>query len=176
MYEIEFRAKFDRAKYDELKMRLDKEADLLGQDNKDVLFYILPDKLLKVVHNTSKNTAKISLKLNRLGAGASFEEYEFHFNASGFDNAKVLVEKLGLQAKFMQESQTRINYQYNGCEIALKHSETWGYHMEIEIIVENQSNREQAEKQIADTARELGVTLMTDEEIKTFTESVETKL
>lgn len=43
--EIEMRAMFDKNKYEELKSFLDSNAVDLGQDDKDVYFYIFPDKL-----------------------------------------------------------------------------------------------------------------------------------
>lgn len=74
--EIEFRAKITKEKYDSLNHFLINNAQDLGEDSKDTLFYILPDKLFKVVNETSKNKAKIVLKDNRLGNGNNFGEWE----------------------------------------------------------------------------------------------------
>lgn len=48
--EIEFRAKISKNKFDSLNRFLKQSAQDLGEDNKDTLFYILPDKLHKKIH------------------------------------------------------------------------------------------------------------------------------
>jgi len=62
--EIELRSVFDEKKHNKLKKFLDKNAEDLGEDNKDVFFFLLPDKITKAVHNVSQKTAKIVIKLN----------------------------------------------------------------------------------------------------------------
>lgn len=46
----------------------------------------------------------------------------------------------------------------------------------MEIVIEDINNKEDAEKKIKNLADELEIKLMTNEEIKVFTESVESKL
>ena len=70
--EIEFRSIFDRPRYRKINDFLQKNAKNLGKDDKDVFFFIMPDKLLKVVNNISKNNAQIVLKLNKIGKGSDF--------------------------------------------------------------------------------------------------------
>lgn len=176
MFEIEFRSRFNKKKFIELKKYLDDHAENLGEDNKDCYYYIFPDKLLKLVSNTSKKTAKISLKLNRIGEGTVFPEIEFYFNPQEFDKAKKLLDALNLPAKIMHGPQERVNYRYKGCEIALKHSDTWGYHLEIEKVIETKEKQQEAEEQIRRVADELGVQLMSEEELKEFTRAVESKV
>ena len=173
MFEVEFRTKFEKEKYEELKKYLETHAENLGTDDKDCYYYILPDKLLKVVHNTSQNTAKISLKLNRIGEGAVFPETEIFFPPSDFEMMRHLVDNLGLPAKVMHGPQQRVNYKYRDCEIALKWSDAWGYHMEIEQMIESREGQKEAESRIRAVADELGVTLMSEEELKRFTKEAE---
>ncbi len=175
MFEIEFRAKFNKERFDELKKYLDAHAKNLGDDDKDCYYYIFSDKLLKLVHNTSQKTAKISLKLNRIGEGAMFPEIEAYFPQEEFDTMHRLIDALGLPAKVMYGPQKRVNYEYRGCEIALKWSDAWGYHMEIEQVVTSPEERENAEKQIREVADELGIALMSEEELKRFTREAESK-
>lgn len=175
MFEIEFRAKFNKGTYNTLKAYLDQNAENLGEDNKDAYYYIFTDKLLKVIHNTSKKNAKISLKLNRIGEGAAFPEIEFYFPENEFDVARHLIDALGLQAKVMHGPQQRVNYRYKDCEIALKFSDAWGYHMEIEQIIDAKEKQTEAEKQIRRVSKELGVQLMTEEELRVFTREAESK-
>ena len=58
-------------------------------------------------------------------------------------------------------------------EIALKWSKTWGYHIELEILVAQSNKKEEAEKQIKQVAKELGIKLMTDAELAEFTKKAD---
>lgn len=176
MIEVEFRSRFSEEKYRSLKALLDSDAQCLGQDDKNCVYFIFPDRLLKVVHNLSKKDAKISLKMNRIGEGAAFKEMEFHFSENDFELAKELFQNLPLNAKLMEDAQQRVNYLYKGCEIALKYGKTWGYHLEIEKMIQDEGDQRVAEEEIRVVAKELGIELMTDDELKRFTEEHERKL
>jgi len=58
-------------------------------------------------------------------------------------------------------------------EIALKWTEPWGYHMELEIIVDDKSKREEAENKIRKVAEKLGVQIMSENELKDFTKKID---
>lgn len=176
MFEVEFRSRFNYRKFKKVKNYLDKHAEKLGQDDKDCYFYIFPDKLLKIVNNISKKNAKISLKLNRLGKGVLFPEIEFYFPQEQFKNSIKLFNALSLPAKVIREKQKRINYKYKNCEIALKHSKSWGYHLEIEKIIDKKEKKQKAKSDIRKIAQEIGVKLMSEKEIKTFIKKFESKL
>ena len=176
MFEVEFRAKFNKEKYEELKYYLDVHAKNLGEDNKDCYYYIFQNKLLKIVNNLSRKTAKISLKLNRIGEGAIFPETEVFFSPNDFSMMRHLIDNLGLPVKVMHGPQKRVNFEYRGCEIGLKWSEAWGYHMEIEQVIATPNERDKAEKQIREVADELDVKLMSEEELKEFTREAESKV
>jgi len=148
----------------------------LGENNKDCYYYIFPDKLLKIVNNISKITAKISLKLNHIGNGAAFPEMEVYFSPQQFDTAKQLIDSLDLSAKVMYGPQQRVDYRYKGCDIALKYSDAWGYHLEIEQIVKLKEEQQKAEEKIRRVASELGVKLMSEKELKEFTQKAEEKI
>lgn len=176
MYEVEFRSRFDQKKFIALKEYLDTHAENLGEDNKDCYYYIFSDKLLKLVSNTSKKTAKISLKLSRIGYGAMFPELEFYFDPQEFDSARQLFDALALPVKIIHGPQQRINYRYKGCEISLKYSDAWGHHLEIEQIIDTKEKQQEAEKQIRCVADELEVKLMSEDELKEFTRAAESKV
>lgn len=172
MIELEFRAMFSKDKYDSVKTFLDAKAENLGQDDKSSVYFVFPDRLLKIVHNISNKDAKISLKLNYIGGGAAFEELEFLFAEKDLEIAKQIFKNLPLNAKILEESQARVNYQYKDCEIALKYGKTWGYHLEIEKMIQDISEQPAAEKEIRAVAKEIGVELMTEEELEAFTGKV----
>jgi len=171
--EIELRAVFDEKKHGELKDFLDKNAEDLGEDDKDVYFFLLPDKITKAVHNVSKKTSKIAIKLNRIGRGTSdFEEIEIPINPSDFDKAVKLFSALPFN-QIQNSYQKRHNYLLDGVEIALKWTDSWGYHMELEIMVDDKAKREDAESKIRKVAEKLGVQIMSEEELKDFTKKID---
>lgn len=173
--EIEFRSIFDKNRYDELKNFLDINAQNFGEDDKDVFFFIMPDKLIKVVNNISKNNAKLVLKLNKIGDGSNFEEIETPILQSNFDEMVKLFTNLAITDNIMRSFQKRQNYFYKGVELALKYSDVWGYHMELEIVINDIKNKKIAEKKIKEIASELGIQLMTDQKLIEFTKNAEKK-
>ena len=60
-------------------------------------------------------------------------------------------------------------------EVALKYSEVWGHHLELEIMIADIKEKEQAEKKIREAANDLNIKLMTDEELAEFTKKAEEK-
>ncbi len=171
--EIELRAVFDEKKHNELVDYLSKNAQDLGEDDKDVYFFLLPDKITKATHNVSKKTAKIVIKLNRIGRGTSdFEEIEIPINPSDFNKAVKLFSALPFD-QVQNSYQKRHNYLLDGVEIALKWTESWGYHIELEIVVDDVAKREDAEIKIRKVAEKLGVQIMSEEELKDFTKKID---
>jgi adenylate cyclase class IV len=150
------------------------QAKDLGEDDKDVYFFLLPAKLLKTVNNISQKSAKIVLKLNKIGQGSDFEEIEIPIKQEDFDKATRVFSELKI-ADSMRSFQKRHNYLYKGVELALKWSEDWGYHLELEVVVNDLSEKENAENIIFSVAKELCVELMTDEELRNFTAAAEAR-
>ena len=175
MYEIEHRAVLTENAYTALAERLAHDAKLLGTDDKEVSYYIFPDKLLKVVRNISKGTGKLSLKLNTLGAGSSFKEFEVSFPEESFETMKHICENISAPDQVISGTQKRTNYEYQGVEIALKWSEDWGYHVEFEIMISGLSEKEAADARIKGVAEALSVPLMTEEEVGAFSALVRLK-
>lgn len=175
MYEIEHRAVLTENDYNALAEKLAREATLLGTDDKEVSYYIFPDKLLKVVRNVSKGSAKISLKLTALGAGSSFQEFEVPFPEDSFETMKSICESISAPDQVISGTQKRTNYEFQGVEIALKWSEDWGYHVEFEIMISDLSEKESADARIRNVAKIFSVPLMTEEEVATFSAEVRAK-
>lgn len=175
MYEIEHRAVFTEEAYQKFAEKLAQEATLLGSDDKEVSYYIFPDKLLKVVRNISKGTGKLSLKLTALGAGSSFQEFEVPFPEESFETMKSICASISTPDQVISGTQKRTNYEYQGVEIALKWSEDWGYHAEFEIMISGLSEKESADARIHEAAAALAVPLMTEEEVAAFSAEVRAK-
>lgn len=173
--EIEFRALFDEKKHQELMAFLSENGKDLGEDDKDTYFFIFKDKLLKVVKNISKGTGKVVLKLNKIGEGSNFEEIEIPLHIDEADRMADLFQTLELPAQLIHNDQKRQNFIYKDVEIAVKYSIDWGYHAELEIMINDLVEKETAEDKIRKVAEELGLRLMTDEEQLELTRSIEAK-
>ncbi len=170
--EIEYRSLITEDDFLRLRNFLAENAEKLGEDNKDTFFYLWPDKVIKVVENNSTGKAKISLKPGRIGKQSFFHETELAVVPSEVAIAKQFCENLEPE-KIMNAYQFRTNYLYKGVEIALKYTESWGFHMEFEIIVDNVAKQEEAEAVIRSVTEELGTQIMTDPELAVFTASIE---
>jgi len=173
--EIEFRSLFDKKKHDGLISFLSRNGEDLGQDDKDVYFFIMPTRLLKVVDNISFNSAKIVLKLNKIGSGSNFKEIEIPIDRKEISRAVDFFKSLELTDNVMRSFQQRRNFNYKGVEIAVKYSDVWGYHAELEILIDSLEEKIAAENKINAIAKELNLKLMTDDELKKFTTRAEEK-
>lgn len=171
--EVEVRSLFDEADYNELKSFLDQNAEDLGMDDKDVYFFLLPSKVVKAVNNISKGTAKLVIKLTRIGTGGNdTEELEIPIDPRDFDKSVRLFKELPFD-QVQRAFQKRQNYMYKGVELALKYSESWGYHLELEIMIGDKSEQAEAERKLSEVATELGVKIMSREEQEEFVRQVD---
>lgn len=170
--EVEFRSRFSKEKYDQLLKFLLKNAQDLGTDDKRVWFFVMPDKLLKVTHNVSSKSGKITLKLTKIGKGNHFEEIEFPITEESVESAIRLFTELGHKYLF-EPIILRHNFLFKGVELALKYSKTWGYHLELEIEIDSLAQKNEVEEKIFKVAEELGITVMSEDELWEFTQNVE---
>ncbi|MEV8095242.1 hypothetical protein [Kitasatospora sp. NPDC085879] len=174
--EIEMRARFDKETHSGLMDRLRKDGEDLGDDAKHIYFYVLPEQLLKVTDNTAAGTAKITLKGSKIGQGAAFSETEFAIAREDVPAAVKVFNALGFESAMHEAFNFRHNFRFQGVEIALKWSEAWGYHAEFEVLLDDGASdaaRDEASAQIVDVAFELGVTLMSEQELADFAATFE---
>ncbi|GAA2991952.1 hypothetical protein GCM10020229_00490 [Kitasatospora albolonga] len=174
--EIEMRARFNKDTHDALVERLVRDGEDLGQDNKLIHFFVLPNQLLKVTDNQSAGTAKITLKDSKIGQGAAFGETEFPIAQADVAAAVRLFGALGFEGTRHEAFNFRRNFRFRGVEIAVKWSEAWGYHAEFERLLDDDASdsaRDEAAAEIIDVAAELGVTVMTEQELADFTAAFE---
>lgn len=170
--ELEYRARFTKKKYQELFKFLLSHAQDLGADDKRVWFFVLPDKLLKVTHNISSQSGKITLKLTKIGQGSHFKEIEFPISEQSIKPAIQIFTNLGYKY-LVEPTILRHNFLYKDIEIALKYSKTWGYHLELEIMISSLKQKQSASKKIFDLAAELKISLMSEKELREFTQDIE---
>ncbi|MGA5217925.1 CYTH domain-containing protein [Streptomyces cinereoruber] len=174
--EIEMRARFDEETYEKLLVRLAAEAEDLGCDDKNIYFYVLPDQLLKVTDNTAAGSAKITLKASKIGQGAAFPETEFAIARDDVPAAVQIFNALGFEGTMHQAFNQRHNFRFRGVEIAVKWSEAWGHHAEFEVLLDEGAGataQEEATARIRGVADELGIHLMTEQELADFTAAFE---
>lgn len=176
--EIEMRARFDQTKYGQLLGLLHEDAVDLGENDKDIHFYVLPDMLLKVVHNITAGTGKISLKTNKIGRGEAFPEDEIEIAAADVDTAVRIFQHLGFAHTMHRAYNERHDFSYRGVEIAVKHSDAWGHHAEFEVLLNDapsESDKADAVARIRQVAGDLGVELMSEQELAEFAAEFERK-
>lgn len=171
--EVEYRAQMSEEAYAALITFLNVYAEDLGEDDKAIHFFTFPDKLLKVTDNITQKSAKITLKLNRIGNGAMFEEIEVPIAQTDVDKTVRMFQTLNFGEYIAEPIVRRHNYLYKGVELAVKYSVTWGYHVELEILINDSAHYLSAEAKIKEVAQELNLTLMTDEELSAFVANLE---
>jgi len=176
--EIEHRAQLTEEEFDALADKLRQRGVDLGPDNKHIWFYVLPDKLLKVVHNITHGDGKIVVKANRIGEGSAFPEVELSIAANDVPAAIEIFRVLGYGQYMHDAYNQRHNWRYGTVEIALKRSEAWGPHAEFEVVVADGASPaeiDEANDRVRTAAKDLGVRLMSEEELADFTRRFEAK-
>ncbi len=170
--EIEYRALLSEEEYLSLRSFLNDNSELLGNDNKDTYFYIWNDKVIKVVQNAGTLATKMVLKPGRIGEQSHFEETEIKLDPEMFEISKKFCEQL-LPEKIMRSFQFRTNYIYRNVEIALKYTQVWGFHIELEIMVETVEEKESAEKVIRSVADDLKLEILDNAQLVKITNEME---
>jgi adenylate cyclase class IV len=170
--EIEHRSLITEQDFLRLREFLNSNAENLGNDNKDTFFYVWSDKVIKVVENKETGKAKMVLKPGRLHKQSHFHESELTILAAEVEQAKIFCESLEPE-KIMRAYQFRTNYKFKGVELALKYTQSFGFHMELEVMVDDLSKKPEAEQQIENVARELDIKLLNDEDLKKLTVELE---
>lgn len=174
--EIELRARFDKETHDQLISRLEQAGEDLGCDDKHIYFYVLPDKLLKVTDNTAAGSAKITLKDSKIGQGVAFPETEIAIAREDVPAAVRIFNALGFEGDMHDAFNQRRNFRFRGVEIAVKWSDAWGHHAEFEVLLGDDASQaaiDEATARITAAADELGVVLMSEQELADFTAAFE---
>ena len=168
MIEVEQRGLLTEKEYAILRAKLQSAAIFLGNDNKYVEYWIYSDKLLKLIQNNSKKNSVLSLKLGTIGNSNSREEYEIKLGLEDFSKLEKIISNITAPDQIIKGTQKRENYKLDDVEIAIKWSEDWKYHFELECLIMNDSQREVASKKIQKIAELLKIKTMSPEEEKEF--------
>lgn len=165
MIEVEKIAVFSETTYKDLRATLQDVAEDLGQNNTSNIFYIGDTYQVKVATLHDQNRAKIALKSGDL-ADHSSEEYEVHFTAEEAPHAEKILDTLLKGIQKFPTTQQRHDYRLDGVEIALKFSDDWGYHAELEVMAKDQDAVAAALEKIEAVAKKLGLETLSKEEMK----------
>lgn len=175
--EVEKRGIFDKATFDRLpKVLFELGANDLGPNDTETFFYVLENGQLKVQNQINKGTAKIVWKSGGFDGRSARNEVELTFDQKDVKSARDLLKKLFSNAKEVKTIQNRHDYRLEGTTISLKYSEHWGYHIEIDRMVEDSNAVADAEKLIASIASKLGVALFTQDEEQKFVAKILKKI
>jgi predicted adenylyl cyclase CyaB len=123
-----------------------------------------------LVNNISKGNSKVAFKDGLLNKTNVFPEYEVEIKQEDFEKMKLIFSKILSPKKIFEGVQKRYNFEIDGCEIAVKWSESWGYHFEIEKMISEDENPEDVYEEFDKITKKLGIRTSTDEEIKKFLE------
>lgn len=172
MIEVELRGFLSKNQYLELSSRLKAEADNFEDDDKYAHFFKYENGILKIVDEVSKNQKKISLKVgNELSINGLHEVEVYLKDQDDFNLSLEMFKLLGFETE-SEIHQKRTNYMYKDTVISLKYTESWSYHFEIEKVVAEESDVNEAKRQIKDVCKELGITPLNENELAAFLKSL----
>lgn len=165
-YEYEERAFLEEADFLRVLEKLGSMATSKRSDNKVSFFFVVAGKNLSIAQSPGK--AVIKYKEGAVGIGNGFREHEIPIDVQHTDQIiELFGHLLGVQPQVSE--QFRMNYILpDGIEIALKYTETWGFHMEIEKTYSSEDEREDAKKKISEAMSSLGIKPLSEEEITAF--------
>ncbi len=174
--EVEFRALVNEADHARIKKFLDEHAKTLRHQEQASYYFHDSGKAFKLVHDKGQEQIRAAYKSKNITDAGHADEFEISIDPSQeLAAVKMFKGLLGLE-KVIYDEQVRTDYDYKGVEIALKWSEGWGHHLEFEVVVRVDSEIKAAEVLIQEVADELGVKLMTDQEVADLVASIHQKL
>ncbi|MDX2776501.1 hypothetical protein PV379_03995 [Streptomyces caniscabiei] len=164
IYEYEERAFLNEEQFLPIKEKLDSLAMHHEVDNKTSSFFVLPDVNVSIASSPTKTVIKY--KGGQLGLGNGFEEIEIPIEQSSLSDSIKLFSTL-LKTEPQVSEQFRINYTLpSDIEIALKYTQTWGFHLEAEKTYEHTESLENVEQQAKEDldalAKKLGISYIDD--------------
>lgn len=167
-FEHERIAFLNELQHDELLKLLRSKASDLGNDDKLSHFFVLPNTNMSIAQ--SNNRAVLKLKNGQIGEHTGYEEYEVEIkHAQDVDQLIMMLSHL-TKHKPQQSMQFRYNFRYRDVEIAVKYTQTWGFHAEFEVIydVNTLDTYRKAERSISEAASDLNIKIASSSELKKF--------
>lgn len=173
IFEVETRGVLTEEQYNSLIKFMDDNADKKEKDDRHTVFFMIPNKTLKVANKVDRNKAKIALKLGDIATSKAQEEFEISIQPEEMETALKIFEHLGF-TDIQDTKQSRINYWYNGYEFAVKWSKDLSFHFEAETIVDSEDKVDDAYAQLVSFIEDkLGLKVLTKDEFKDICEKVD---
>jgi len=167
MIEVELRTVFDESEHRRLAQLLKPYS--IGRDDRHSLFFFYEKGLVKITNYLSKDRVKLSYKNGRAGEG-NLVEMEMDIPVEKIEMFERIFD-LGKPEQVQVIDQDRENFEVDGVEFALKFTESWGHHLEAEIVIEDGGDEKEAEDKIREVGKKFGVEFMSDQEINDFRKS-----
>lgn len=164
LYEYEERAFLKEDQFLTVKQALEERALRHEVDNKTSYFFVLPDVNISIA--VSHAEATIKYKGGQLGIGNGFEELAIPFSQAALQDAIKLFTAI-LKVEPMQSEQFRLNYWLpDNIEVALKYTQTWGFHLEAEKTYQHSADldteKQQAKRALETLAHDLDIRYIDD--------------
>jgi len=166
--EVEKRALLDESRYHELLVLLDERAEDKGENDTVSVFYLRERSQIKVQRNETARTAKIAWKSGGVDGAEQRHELELPIGYDDFDAANELMRAVVSDAQVFPTKQTRHDYLIDDIDVAIKYSDDWGYHAELEIVVDDDARVEDALTRIHALADTLDIQLLSEDEERDF--------
>lgn len=166
---VEFRALLDQDSYIKMLKTMNDVGEDLGLNDKETFFFIMKEKLLKVSRNIPDKSTTIALKSHKMTESPYYIEKTVTADETEFSKIVEIFKELKISSNIMYSMQKRHDFIYKNVLVSLKHSETWGYHVEYRVDVRDSAHKENAINKIYKVSNELGTKIMTPEELMNFT-------
>lgn len=171
-YEVELRALLTKEQHTQLKKHFDSLATGV-ENNADAYVFLTSEYNIKVKRQTSKNTAKITVKKGAEYA-SDVEEYELPIAVEDVEKGIALITALGFE-KHIPSVQKRVDYDLGEIMVSLKDVTNWGPHIEAEIVVHTEEERGKAREKLEKFFQDLGLQPMTEKETQDLINSIVVK-
>ncbi|MBI4017406.1 MAG: CYTH domain-containing protein [Candidatus Aenigmarchaeota archaeon] len=154
--EVEVRAFITKEQYDALFKRFGNASN----EDEQVTYYFNGPVDLRIQQNRSYS--KIWLKKGALHSDAR-EEVEVHVAREDFGKLEALFRALGYEIA-IKWFRTRNEFTYDGATVTLDYTKGYGYILELEKIVNAESDVEKTKRELIEKMRSLGITPTPKEE------------
>lgn len=170
MRELELRGKLTEHEFRTVRKRL--SAVVPGvQNNKTSQFFHFDRGILKVSHMERERKTVVALKIGDETKNNLWEK-EVVLQEDSFDKCVTLLETLGYKRHTEVVTQIREDFALNVVTISLKHTKDWGYHFEIETMLSDDQNDEEAREMLNQECERFGLKPMSSKELRDFLDSL----
>lgn len=174
-FDAEFRALLDKKSYSRIEDYLLNVASDLGKQETLTHFFVLPKKFLKISQDLTTDRVELALKSSDSKNSKFVREKKAHIYSKDFLPLISLIKDLNITKDISISKQLKHIFKYKNAFLVLKHSDNWGYHIELNIPLKEISCKEDALKLAAEIEIELNIHFLTTEELMTFTDSIMAK-